>query len=124
MKRVLIVEDNDSLRKLLVAYIEHFDKEIIMDNVESAEEALELMEPNKYSLIVTDIALIAMNGLELCLKIREIDSEVKIIGISGYSKLLNENNFTIAGFDSYFVKPFGYKAFFAEIERVLKSIDK
>jgi two-component system response regulator YesN len=124
MKRVLIVEDNDILRGLLTAYIEHFNKNIVIDSVESAEEAIELMEIDKYLLIITDIALIKMNGLELCLKIREIDKNVKIIGISGYSKLLNENDLTLAGFNSYYTKPCGYKEFFSDIENIVAHIDK
>ncbi len=124
MKRVLIVEDNDILRGLLISYIKHFNDKIDIDSVESAEEALDLIELDKYFLIITDIALIKMNGLELCLVIRQIDKGVKVIGISGYSDLLNTNDFTLAGFDSYFTKPDGYREFFDEVEKIIKAIDK
>jgi CheY-like chemotaxis protein len=124
MKRVLVVEDNDLVMGMLLAVIEFLDKSIEVDHVESAEEALELFEPNKYTLIITDISLIGMNGLELCLKIRKIDKEVQVIGISGYNSLLNTNNLGIAGFNSWFTKPDGYADFIKEIEKIIKDIDK
>lgn len=124
MKRVLVVEDNDLVRKMLTVIIEHLDETVEIDSVESAEEALDIFEPNKYILVVTDISLIKMNGLELCLKLRKKDKVVKIIGISGYNSLLDTNNLAIAGFDSWFTKPTGYKKFIAEMEKIFKGIDK
>ena len=124
MKRILVVEDNDLVMGMLLAVIKHLDNTIEVDHVESAEEALELFEQNKYILIITDISLIKMNGLELCLKIRKKDKIVKIIGISGHNSLLNTNNLGIAGFNSWFVKPDGYTDFIKEVGKIIKGIDK
>lgn len=124
MKKVLVVEDNDLVRRMLIVIIEHIDESVEIDSVESAEDALDIFEPNKYILVVTDISLIKMNGLELCLKLRKKDKVVKIVGISGYNSILDTNNLAIAGFDSWFTKPDGYKKFIAEVEKILKGIDK
>jgi DNA-binding response OmpR family regulator len=124
MKRVLIVEDNDLVREMLSVIVEHLDESIEIDSVESAEEAPDIFEPNKYILVITDISLIKMNGLELCLKLRKKDKIVKIVGISGYNSLLDMNNLAIAGFDSWFTKPDGYKKFIIEVEKIIKGIDK
>ena len=124
MKRVLIVEDNDLVRGMLTVIIEHLYESVEIDSVESAEDALDIFELGKYILVITDISLIKMNGLELCLKLRKKDKIVKIIGISGYNDLLDTNNLAIAGFDSWFTKPDGYKNFINEVEKILKDIDK
>jgi CheY-like chemotaxis protein len=118
MKKILIVEDDESGRKIICATVKYIVGLETIDNVESAEEALEIFVPGKYDLIITDISLTKMNGLEFCLKIREIDKEVKIIALSGYSDLINEGNFHLAGFDSWFDKPFGYGDFLNEIKRL------
>ncbi len=124
MKRVLVVEDNDLVRGMLTVIIEYLDESIEIDSVASAEEALDIFEPDKYILVVTDISLMKMNGLELCLKLRKKDKVVKIVGISGYNSLLDTNNLAIAGFDSWFTKPTGYKKFIIEIKNILKDVDK
>lgn len=124
MKRVLIVEDNDLVRGMLSVIVEHLEESVEIDSVESAEDALDIFEPNKYILVITDISLVKMNGLELCLKLRKKDKVVKIVGISGYGDLLDTNNLAIAGFDSWFTKPTGYKKFITEIEKIIKGIDK
>lgn len=118
MKRVIVVEDDEGGRKVICAIVKYISGLELLDDVESAEEALELFEPGKYDLIITDIGLTKMNGLELCLKIREVDKNVKIIALSGYSDLINEGNFHLAGFDSWFDKPFGYGDFLKEIDRL------
>ena len=118
MKRVLIVEDDKDGRTVICAIVKHIVGLELLDDVGSAEDALELFKPGKYDLINTDIGLSKMNGLELCLKIRETDKDVKIVALSGYSALINENNFHLAGFDSWFDKPFGYGNFLNEIKRL------
>jgi DNA-binding response OmpR family regulator len=123
MNRILVVEDNRSVMEIIVAFIKHFNRSIYVDHVESAEEALDLIEINKYTLIITDISLVKMNGLELCLKIREKDKDVYIIGISGHIGLLQYNDLSIAGFNKWFIKPIGYADFISEVEKVIKSID-
>ena len=124
MKRVLVVEDNDLIRGMLTVNIEHMDESVKVDGVESAEDALNIFKPGKYILVVTDISLLNMNGLELCLKLRKKDKVVKIVGLSGYNNLLDTNNLAIAGFDSWFTKPDGYKKFLTEIKKIIKDVDK
>lgn len=118
MKRVLVVEDDEAGRHLICSIVKYISGLELLDDVGSAEEALELFEPDKYDLIITDIGLTKMNGLELCLKIREVDKNVKIIALSGYSDLINGGNFHLAGFSSWFDKPFGYNDFLKEIKRL------
>lgn len=120
MKKILIVEDNNSFSELLKAFIEYTDDSIEVTSVDSAERALALFEPKKYDLIISDIALLAMNGLEMCLKIRELDKDVKMIAITGYNELLNGYDMTVAGFDACFSKPDGYKNLMIFVEKFLR----
>jgi CheY-like chemotaxis protein len=67
MQRALIVEDHDIVRALLKACVGKVAEIDIIDDVMSAEEALDLFEPGKYNLIVIDLALVELNGVELAL---------------------------------------------------------
>jgi hypothetical protein len=53
-----------------------------------------------------------MPGTELAYLIRELDKDIIILGITGYSKVLEELNVKEIGFDECFLKPVGYKLFF------------
>jgi two-component system response regulator YesN len=116
MKKVLIVEDDDKVREILVAFIRHTRRFDLIDDVMSGEEALELFEPGKYDLIVLDISLVTMSGVEVSIKIRELDKNVIILGITGYSELVEQCDFSTAGFNNCFLKPFYYTDLFDFID--------
>lgn len=117
MSRILIVEDERAIRSLIEAFLT-IRADNTVDAVDSAEAALDIFEPGKYSLVIIDIALVAMNGLELSLNIRERDKNVFIVGITGYyNALFKDYDGTLAGFNDIFEKPFGYKDFL----RLLKT---
>lgn len=112
MKRAIIVDDDRVVRDIITAYAVHTTKFSGVDTVESAEEALALFEPGKYSLAVIDISLILMTGTELGYIMRQNDPDICILGITGYNKIQEEIDLRRVGFDSCFIKPFGYKEFF------------
>lgn len=116
MSRILIVDDEKQILHLFEAFLERNNTTV--DTAVSAEEALKLLGNNKYDLIILDIKLIGMNGVELALKIREEDKNVKIIGITGYySPIFTQYDYRLAGFDIVFEKPIGYKSFIAYLEK-------
>lgn len=121
MCKVLVVEDDSLLRNLLVAFVSNVSGIDNVDDVMSAEEALSLFEPGKYSLIVIDIALVEMNGVELALEIRKTDKEVILLAVSAYRDILDRFDLSLAGFNDWFIKPGGYKDFLKFIENNIKK---
>ena len=116
MSRILIVDGDEQILRLFEALLER--NGVVVDTALSAEVALKLLGNNKYDLIILDIKLIGMNGVELALKIREGDKDVKIIGITGYySPIFTQYDYRLAGFDMVFEKPIGYKSFIAYLEK-------
>jgi len=81
-KRVLLVEDDDLLRKSLSGYIGALGYEVIA--ADSAEEALLLCGPGSVDLVLTDYRLLTMNGIDLILTLRKSGLDVPCILISGF----------------------------------------
>ena len=116
MKRALVVDDNRQVRELLTAYVEHTDKFDVVDSVESGEEAMDLFEPGKYTLIILDVGLISMSGIEVAFLVRQEDKEVILIAVTGYSSIIEQCDIHDIGFNKCFLKPLGYVEFFDYIK--------
>lgn len=116
MSKILIVDDDEQALHLFEAFLGRSTAAV--DTAASAEVALMFLSNNKYDLIILDIKLIGMNGVELALKIREEDKDVKIVGITGYySPIFTQYDYRLAGFDAVFEKPIGYKDFITYLEK-------
>jgi len=81
MARVLIVDDEKSVRVTLGAFLEEDDHKICM--AESVVEALKLIGVNDFDVILSDVVLPHTNGLELLKHIRQISVDVQVIMITG-----------------------------------------
>jgi YesN/AraC family two-component response regulator len=80
---ILIAEENVFLREELVEYISTFVDDIYQAN--NGIEAFDMYQKYKPSIILTDINIPLLNGLELTEKIREVDENIEIIIISAYT---------------------------------------
>ena len=105
--RILYVEDNDLVREITLEILSHPGHSIVA--VASAEEALELFESDAFDLVVTDISLPAMSGLDLAREILQRDSNVPIIIATGYN--LQGGNFALGERVRAITKPFDQEQF-------------
>ncbi|WP_457743289.1 EAL domain-containing response regulator [Sulfurimonas sp.] len=117
--KVLYIEDNSDARESTLGLLEN-----IFDNVSTAingEDGLEKFKEGKFDLILTDINMPKMNGLEMINEIRKRDKDIPIIVISAY----NESGYFIEtikmGVEGYLLKPINLKQF---INMLQKSVEK
>jgi DNA-binding response OmpR family regulator len=116
--KILIVEDELRVANLLKKQLEdsYFDVEIATDGYIGKE----LVEQNKYNLIVLDINLPLINGYELCKEIRKTNSQIPIIMLTALgtpdNKLIGFNS----GADDYVTKPFDFRELLARINVFIK----
>lgn len=113
--KLIIADDYDFMRELLRAIISSMP-ESIFDVVYEAKNGIELLDAvRKYNpnLIITDIRMPYMDGIEAAKRIKEIDENIKIIFFSAYNYEKDRDVLEIA-YD-YINKPF-------EIERLIESI--
>lgn len=103
MKKILIVEDDVNILTLEKDYLEanHFDVEIAMDG----ETGLKKAVTGNFDLIMLDIMLPKVDGLEICRKVRETQ-DIPIILVSAKKEDLDKIKGLGFGADDYIVKPF------------------
>ena len=83
--RTLIVEDEPPTARFVRNLVEREQEFEVTEMCESAEAAVHVLEKNpELELIITDIRLAEMSGLELLKKVRQADREIRLIIISGY----------------------------------------
>jgi DNA-binding NtrC family response regulator len=113
--RILVVDDDENIRKVEVAILE--DKNYVVESVGTAKEAIEKSKRKFYNVALIDIRLPDMEGIELLTKFRETTPKIRKIIVTGYPTLQNAVDAVNKGADAYIVKPF-------DVEKVLKTIQQ
>jgi DNA-binding NtrC family response regulator len=116
-KRILVVDDDHFVRATLKKFLltEGYD----ITGVRSGEAALESLENEEYDLILLDLTLTGISGIETLEKLRQFNSEIPVILISGY--LTVEHIAEAAAFSifSYIRKPFNIDDVRHKIKRAI-----
>ncbi|MEX2684060.1 MAG: response regulator [Candidatus Sigynarchaeota archaeon] len=105
-KKVYVVEDNEKNMSLFTAILNTIkDIEIITDT--RGDTGLELIKKGNPDLIILDIQLPGINGIEICKELRKIDrfSKIPIIAVTAFSMKGDQEAIMAAGFTQYISKP-------------------
>lgn len=106
MFKVIIVDDEYDIRQGMKHIINWEEQGFtIVGEAEDGEEALELFRKEKPSLIISDIKMPGMNGLELAQLIKEENPTTKLIILSGYNDFTYARDGIRCGINSYLLKP-------------------
>jgi len=108
VQRILIVEDSPTMRALLVSALEDLEGPLKITEVESGFEALRQLPRESYDLIITDINMPDINGLELVsfVKTNEAYRSIPLIIVSTEGSERDRDKGMSLGADAYLVKPF------------------
>ncbi|WP_051184759.1 sigma-54-dependent transcriptional regulator [Desulfatiglans anilini] len=115
---ILIVEDEDTLRESLTRVFEREGYEVVP--VSSAEPAMELFEEGSFDLILTDIILPGMTGIELIKRVKEAAPEQACIVMTAYASLETAVETLRAGAYDYIVKPIIHEEIKQTVRNALK----
>ena len=113
--RILIVDDNENIRKVLTAILE--EEGYNVESVDTARKAIERARKRFYNLALIDIRLPDMEGIELLTKMRDTKPKMRKLIITGYPSLQNAIEAVNRGADAYILKPF-------DMGKVLKTIEE
>lgn len=118
---LLYVEDDIHTREELSSILSyHIDNLYVAEN---GEEGLKLFEEKKPDLVLTDIKMPLLDGIAMSKKIRELDSNAKIILLTAF----NEPNYLVEAIkmhiDSYITKPVNIQELLENIEKLTKHIE-
>lgn len=112
-KRVLLVDDNEFIRTALVDFFSFNGCEAF--TAREGGEALGILQEKQFNLLITDLDMPLMNGIELIRAVRDLNMPITIIGMSGED---NRGVFLKAGADYYLSKPFDFN----HLKSILNSI--
>ncbi|MBD3906236.1 response regulator transcription factor [Chryseobacterium sp. Ch-15] len=115
--KVLIIEDNARVSALLKRGLESQGYQIYIS--EDAEDALVMVDKIIFDLVITDIMLPKMNGIELSKLIKQKNDELPIIMLTALGTIDEKIEGFDAGADDYMVKPFEIRELYARIKAVL-----
>ena len=102
-KKILVVDDEEFHRDLLNKLLSKAGYEVA--EAESPEVALALMKKEDFPVIITDLIMLDMDGVEFCQRVRERNSLSVIIALTGYADLYDLEKLKHVGFDNYLTKP-------------------
>ncbi|MBW2650713.1 MAG: response regulator [Deltaproteobacteria bacterium] len=124
MKRVLVVEDNKNNMRLLVKLLNKHGYETI--KAETGEEGVQLAIEEKPDLILMDIKLPGIDGMEATKRIRasESNGKVPIIAITSYAMAGDRERYLKEGFTGYIEKPIDPYKIIKEIEEIWRKKSK
>ena len=121
MRKILIVEDEDRMRKLIRDYL--LKANYLVVEADDGYKALEIFNREQPDLIVLDVMIPGIEGYEVAKEIKEISS-VPIIMLTAKVEEYDEINGFKCGADDYIKKPFSPKILMARIEALLRYVDK
>lgn len=102
--KVLVVDDDDTLLQLLTETVQTMGCEAV--SARSGRDALDIISERKYDIVVTDLKMPGMDGLELLGEIKKIDKDVVVIMVTGYATLETAVKAIEKGAYDYIAKPF------------------
>ena len=118
--KLLYVEDNEDARVSTLAILEEFFDDIIV-SVDGLD-GLQKFKDNQIDLVITDINMPKMNGLDMVKEIRAIDAEVSILVFSAY----NESGYFIdsikLGVEGYLLKPIDIEQFLGVLSKIIDKV--
>jgi CheY-like chemotaxis protein len=120
---ILIVDDQRDVRRVLSSGLQTLGQPIEVVEVPSAEEALLIAPRHNYNLIVTDVRLPGMSGLELVRRVRLRNPGVKIILMTGVEDRQTRRQVEDAGTFAFFYKPIEMADFLDAVERALGLVE-
>jgi PleD family two-component response regulator len=120
---VLVVDDSEPMQKLLAVLLTNYGATEIKQ-ADDGISALAILKERRFDLIITDMAMRGMDGLEFSRRLRRPDSkvppEIPVLMITSHSDLPTIKAALDAGVSEYLIKPLSSKPFYERLDQVLQ----
>ena len=117
--KVMVIEDEDDIREIICEFLLILD--VQYSEAANAKEACEILRNEKFDVIITDLKLSDISGIEIIKKVREIDKNTFIVACSGFSDEEAKAEALNAGAEYYIEKPFSFKEISAVLDMAKKE---
>ena len=119
MHRILLAEDDEDMRKFLVKALQNAGYEVV--SFANGMEAYERLKEEPFTLLLTDIVMPEMDGIELARRAADLDPDLKIMFITGFAAVALNPDSQAPKDAKVLSKPFHLKDLVGEIERLLAA---
>ena len=120
LKRILLAEDDESMRGFLERALAKAGYHVVA--LANGKEAHERLKEETFTLLLTDIVMPVMDGIELARRAAEIDPELKIMFITGFAAVTLNNGVETPKDARVLSKPFHLKDLVREVDTLLESV--
>jgi two-component system cell cycle response regulator DivK len=119
-KNVYVIEDNEKNMKLFLAILKLIP-EIEIYSETRGDTGLELIKSGNPDLIILDIQLPEISGIDICTELREMDKfkEIPIIAVTSFAMKGDKERILAAGFNDYIAKPIKVAEFRELVKKIL-----
>jgi len=122
MKRVLVIEDDLHIQELLNIHLMDLDCEVT--KVGNGIEGYSLLCKESWDLLILDLMLPGMGGLEICRAVRESNKTIPILMVTAKSEEIDKVLGLEIGADDYITKPFSIREFIARVKALFRRANK
>ncbi len=119
MPTILVVDDKDSMRNMLTQTLT--EEGYRVDAAEDGKKALDLVRNKSYDLVLTDLKMPNIDGLELLSSVKEIDDETSVIVMTAYGTIEDAVNAMKRGAYDFITKPFDTEHLCVMVNRALEN---
>ena len=116
--KILIIEDEESLRKIIKRYLEK--RNFIVDEAQDGKEALSKIHIDTYECLLLDLNLPEIDGITLSKRLKDEGYDIPTIMVTAKSQIYNKIEGFEAGADDYITKPFELSELLARVRAVVK----
>ena len=121
-KRILIVDDDKGVAFFLREHLLEAQAGYQVETADSSEEALEIMAQRPFDLVITDLRMPGMDGLELMEEIRQISPRTRLILMTAYGNERIERTAYQLGACQYITKPFRVQDLIERVDKALAEV--
>jgi DNA-binding NtrC family response regulator len=119
MEKVLVVEDEKDVREVVSEMLKGWGYEPVV--AENGKVGLDMFRSHLFSLVITDIRMPVMDGLDMLKLIRKDDPKIPIVVITGYPTVDSAVESLVEGADYYIVKPINMDDLKAKIHKAFEK---
>ena len=121
-KKILIIEDNQDLARLVESHLRDLSFEVELTS--DGQEGLAKAQADHYDLIILDLMLPGLDGMEICRRLRRQSGYVPILMLTAKSSEMDRVVGLEIGADDYVTKPFSIPELLARVKAILRRVEE
>jgi two-component system OmpR family response regulator len=116
--KILLIEDDRHIAEFMIKGLQ--EESFAVDHVADGKQGLHYAENSEYDLIILDIMIPEINGIEICREIRKKELETPVIMVTAREAVKDKISGLKSGADDYITKPFSFDELLARIHAILR----